>query len=252
MKSVTSLFRHPALTGASAALMLVGAACGRPSLAPLAKVGQAEVAQAPQTQAAEAQPTSQPAQQAAASAPASGEVTVTFNSSDSSAKYQTQEQLAGRSLPNTAVGTTTGVNGTIVLTGDGQLDASSSKITVDLTGLKSDESMRDNFVQRNTLQTSQYPDAVFVPTSVTGLPNPLPAAGSATFQLAGNLTVHDVTKPVTWTVHAQFNGQQVSGKATTPFTITEFGMAIPKAGPVLSVQDAGTLELDFSSAPLSA
>jgi polyisoprenoid-binding protein YceI len=149
-----------------------------------------------------------------------------------------------------AVGSTSGVSGTIALTADGQLDASASKITVDLSSLKSDESMRDAFVQRNTLQTSQYPTAVFEPTQVSGLSSPLPTSGSATFQLTGNLTVHGVTKPASWTVSAQFDGQQVIGKATAPFTITEFGMSIPKAGPVLSVQDAGTLELDFSAAPL--
>jgi len=112
--------------------------------------------------------------------------------------------------------------------------------------------MRDSFIKRNTLQTSRYPAAVFAPTAITGLPSPLPTSGGATFQLAGNLTVHGVTKPATWTVTAQFNGRQISGKATAPFTITEFGMTIPKAGPVLSVQDAGTLELDFSNAPLAA
>ena len=57
-----------------------------------------------------------------------------------------------------------------------------------------------------------------------------------------------MTKPVTWTVNATFDKGQVSGKATAPFTITEFGMSLPKAGPVLSVKDAGTLELDFSNA----
>lgn len=182
----------------------------------------------------------------AGSSPAAGEVQIAFDSGNSQAQYQTQEQLAGRNLPNAAVGTTTGVSGQVVLTQTGQLDASASKITVDLTSLKSDESMRDSFVQRNTLQTSQYPQAVFVPTAVTGLQSPLPTSGSATFQLTGNLTVHGLTKPVT--VAASFDGQQVSGKATAPFTITEFGMALPKAGPVLSVQDAGTLELDFTNA----
>ncbi|HLY64161.1 MAG TPA: YceI family protein [Chloroflexota bacterium] len=249
---------HPktVLAVASAGLMLIGAACGRPSLTPITKLGQTPMAQPPQSTAqpaASATPVANasPAQ-SAVPASSAGEVTITFNSSDSSAQYQTQEQLAGKNLPSTAVGTTTGISGSIVLTSAGQLDASASKITVNLASLKSDQSMRDSFIQRNTLQTSQYPNAVFVPTAINGLPSSLPASGPATFQLSGNLTVHGVTKPVTWTVTAQFNGQQVSGKATAPFTITEFGMSIPKAGPVLSVQDAGTLELDFSNAPLSA
>jgi polyisoprenoid-binding protein YceI len=243
----------------SASLMIAGAACGRPSLAPATRIGGAAVAQQPQTAVTQQQDTSDsqapeqgPSNSSTSAAPAAatGEIQITLNSSNSQAQYQTQEQLAGRTLPNTAVGTTTGVSGTIALTSDGQLDPANSKITVDLTGLKSDASMRDQFVQRNTLQTSQYPNAVFVPTQVSGLASPLPTSGSATFQLSGNLTVHGVTKPVTWTVSVTFNGQQIGGKATAPFTITEFGMSIPKAGPVLSVQDAGTLELDFTNVSL--
>ncbi|MFI5267605.1 MAG: YceI family protein [Chloroflexota bacterium] len=240
MKTFTS---HPKslLAAAAGGLMLIGAACGSSALAPDANAGQTTALA--------------PAASADASAPSTssaGEVQISFNSSNSQAQYLTQEQLAGRNLPNVAVGTTTGISGSVVLTQSGELDASASKLTIDLSSLKSDESKRDNFIQRNTLQTSQYPDAIFTPTGVTGLPSPLPTSGSATYRLAGNLTVHGVTKPVTWAVTADFNGQQVSGKATAPFTITEFGMTIPQAGPVLSVQDAGTLELDFTNAPLAS
>ena len=220
------------LAVAAAGLMLAGAACGAPAVAPAAKLAQQVTAPAP------------------AVAPATGEVSIALDGGNARAEYQTQEQLAGKSLPNVAVGSTSGVSGEIVVTPDGQLDAAASKVTIDLTSLKSDESMRDAFVQRNTLQTSQYPQAVFEPTAISGLSS-LPTSGTATFQLAGNLTVHGVTKPITWTVTADFNGQQASGKATAPFTITEFGMMIPKAGPVLSVQDSGTLELDFTNAPVA-
>ncbi|HLG70715.1 MAG TPA: YceI family protein [Chloroflexota bacterium] len=243
-----SRYSKAALATASAAMMLAAAACGRPSLAPAAKLTEPATA----VQTAQQAPSST-SQTSASSAPAAaGTVALTFDSGNSKAEYQTQEQLAGRNLPNVAVGSTTGVQGSIVLTSDSQLDGSASKITVDLSSLASDESMRDNFIKRNTLQTSQYPDAVFTPTGVSGLPAALPTSGSLTFQLDGNLTVHGVTKPVTWTVEAQFDGSQISGKATAPFTITEFGMSLPKAGPVLSVQDAGTLELDFSNVALSA
>jgi polyisoprenoid-binding protein YceI len=246
------------LAVASAAMMIAVAACGRPSLAPATRIGGAAVAQPPS--AADQSQTTGDSQAlnspTAASASAtvgasSGEIQLQLNSSNSQAQYQTQEQLAGRNLPNTAVGTTTGVTGTIALSPSAQLDLNASKITVDLTGLKSDESMRDQFVQRNTLQSSQLPSATFTPTQITGLSS-IPTSGSATFQLSGNLTVHGVTKPVTWTVSATFDGQQVSGKATAPFTITEFGMSVPKAGPVLSVQDTGTLELDFTNLALAS
>jgi polyisoprenoid-binding protein YceI len=118
---------------------------------------------------------------------------------------------------------------------------------VDLSQLSSDESRRDNFIKGNTLQTSRYPTATFVPRDTEGLPSPLPTEGQLTFQLSGDLTVHGVTRPVTWTVTAQFMPAGVSGSATTDVKISDFGMTPPKAGPVLSIEDGLTLEVAFSA-----
>ena len=87
----------------------------------------------------------------------------------------------------------------------------------------------------------------FVPRSVEGLSSPLPTSGSATFQLHGDLTVHGVTKPVTWRVTADFSNGTMTGNATTTVQITDFGMSPPKAGPVLSIEDELTLELSFAA-----
>ena len=56
---------------------------------------------------------------------------------------------------------------------------------------------------------------------------------------------------MTWQVNAQFDGGSVSGDATTNVNISDFGMSPPKAGPVLSIQDGLTLELNFAAAALA-
>jgi polyisoprenoid-binding protein YceI len=178
----------------------------------------------------------------------SGTTTLVLNADSSQARYRAQEQLVGRSLPSEAVGTAPGVSGSIVLSPDGSITPDQSRIQVDLRQLKSDESRRDNFIQGSTLQTGRFPMATFVPREAQGLPSPLPTSGQLTFQLAGDLTVHGVTKPVTWQVTAQFDGGSVSGSATTNVNISDFGMTPPKAGPVLSIQDGLTLELAFNAA----
>jgi len=188
---------------------------------------------------------------AATSAPVSavpGAVTLVIDASTSQARYHAQEQLVGRNLPSEAVGASSAVSGSIVLNPDGSVASDQSQIKVDLSKLSSDESRRDNFIKGSTLQTSKYPTATFTPRQVQDLPTPLPTSGQATFQLLGDLTVHGVTKPVTWQVTAQFDPSSVSGNATTNVNISDFGMTPPKAGPVLSIQDALTLELIFSAA----
>jgi polyisoprenoid-binding protein YceI len=171
-----------------------------------------------------------------------------IDASASHASYHAREQLVGRDLPSDAVGTSNDVSGAVIFKSDGSIDASQSQVKVDLSKLTSDQSRRDNFIQRETLQTSQYPMATFTPRDTAGLPSPLPTTGQSTFQLSGDLTVHGVTRPVTWQVTAQFDPTSVSGSATTDVNISDFGMTPPKAGPVLSIEDALTLELAFTAA----
>ena len=166
------------------------------------------------------------------------------------ARYRVREQLVGFDLPNDAVGKTTKVQGGILIGADGKFVRDSSKFTVDLASLQSDQDRRDNFIRRNTLQTEQFGTAVFVPTSATGLPAVLPATGETTFQLIGDLTIRGVTKPATWQVKAKRGpAGEVTGTATTDFKFADFNMTIPKVGRVLSVDDKITLEYDFKLVP---
>jgi polyisoprenoid-binding protein YceI len=61
------------------------------------------------------------------------------------------------------------------------------------------------------------------------------------------MTVRGVTKPVTWDVNAKFGPQDVTGLATTSFTLADFNIAKPIVGAVLSIDDKMTFELDFKA-----
>jgi polyisoprenoid-binding protein YceI len=223
------------------ALVVFGAACGQiaTEAQPAAAIRQAAVATV----------TVAPAP---ASAPAQGASAFAIVAEATEARYRVQEQLAGANLPNDAVGTTDAISGTIVIGADGRVVPAQSRVTVDLTKLASDSGQRDNFVKRNTLQVSQYPTAEFVATSVEGLGASLPTSGEVSFKLLGELTVRGVTKPVQWDVRAQAGAREVAGTATTSVTFEQFGMTPPRVGPVLSVEDRLTLEMDFRVARSAA
>ena len=193
----------------------------------------------------QAQPAATPRPAEVASAPVQGASRFAIVAEATEARYRVQEQLAGANLPNDAVGSTDAIDGTIVIGQDGKVVPGQSKITVDLTKLTSDSSRRDNFIKQNTLQVGQYPTAEFVPTAVEGLTQPLPTSGEVSFRLLGDLTVRGVTKPVAWDVKAQAGAREVAGTATTTVTFQDFGMTPPRVGPVLSVEDQLTLEMDF-------
>lgn len=157
-----------------------------------------------------------------------------------------REQLAGLPAPQDAVLTTSALTGQLVLQSDGTFTPD-SKLTVDVTTLRSDDSRRDQFIRRSTLDTSRYPRAEFVPTRTSGLATPLPASGEWTFTLIGNLTIRDVTKEVSWDATAKRNGGELTGTAKTSFKFGDFGMQLPSAAIVLSLVDEIRMEIELAA-----
>jgi len=172
------------------------------------------------------------------------------------ARYVVAERLVGVDFGNEAVGTTEGITGTIVLKADGTIDASQSKITIDMKSFSSDQGLRDMFLQMSVLETSKFPTLEFVPTKAVGMPFPLPQGTPipnspivmpqpAGFELMGNMTFHGVTKEVTWRVVSTINANEVSGRATTTVTFDTFGLTKPAVPLLASVEDEIRLELEF-------
>jgi polyisoprenoid-binding protein YceI len=186
------------------------------------------VAQAPAVQ-----PTTDPA------------LTLVVARAGNSARYQIQEQLVGIKLPSLAIGQTSGITGSIALDSAGRVIRSASQITVDVKGLRSDSDRRDGYVRGRVLETDRYPTVQFIPTSIAGLTNALSTSGTKRFDLVGDLTVHGVTRPATWHVEATFDGDRVTGAASTTFTFADFGLTQPRVPVVLSVDDTIQLYYDF-------
>lgn len=148
--------------------------------------------------------------------------------SASKATVSVREQLVGRSAPNDAVLVATGGTGSFELNADGTFTPA-SKIIFDLTTLTSDSRDRDNFVKNDTINVRQFPKAELIPTKTTGLALPLPASGTFTFVLTGKMTIHGVTKDVTFDVQAKRDGANLSVTATAAPTwkFGDFGMTAP-------------------------
>jgi len=161
------------------------------------------------------------------------------------ARFRVREQLAGVNLPSDAVGATKTITGIIVTTKDGKIVKEQSKITIDITTLKSDRTQRDNFLRDNTLQTRRYPNVVFIPTEAQGLSWPI-KDGPIEFKLIGDMTVRDVTQSVPWDVKLTVTGNDAKGQATTSFKFAAFNLEQPRVPTVLSIEDNIKLEIDLT------
>lgn len=245
------------------ALAVFAAACSPSAAATQLAPADTSTSAAPAVQDATATPTgvgatatsAAPASQDSTSTPASassapaGEAVFTLSADKTEARYRVREQLASRDAPSDAIGKTSKVTGSVALKADGTIDQANSKFTVDAASLATDIAMRDGFVRRAVLQTDQYPTFTFVPTKVEGLTFPLPASGQVTFKLTGDLTIRNVTKPVTWDVTGNLANGGGAGTATTSFTFEDFSLTQPKIGSVLSIADKITLEVDVNLTP---
>jgi len=180
--------------------------------------------------------------------PATSANTVDFKlvPGESQVSYEVQETLFNQNNKiQTAIGVTKQVTGDIY---GNKADPSQSKIgtiTVDISQFASDRAMRDNFIRRNFLESSKYPLATFTPTDISGMPESYTDGQSYSFKVTGNLTVHNVTKPVTFDVTASLSGTTLSGTATTTVKMSDFGVGPITLAGMLQTQDDVKLTMKF-------
>jgi polyisoprenoid-binding protein YceI len=237
------------------ALAACGSSTSQPAAAPTAAPAAAAptapaAADAPTAAAANA-PTAQPADRAtAAPAPsgaASGTRTFTIVPEQSEASYEVQEQFLSRDLPNQAIGKTNAVTGELQFSLDGKPSGKVTNITVDLSKLTSDESRRDNRIRQQWLESNKYPNAVFTSTDAQGLPETYTEGQDVNFKLTGDMTIRDVTKPVTFDVTGKLVGDTIAGSATTQILMKDFGIDPPSVAGMLTVKDGVTVTINFTA-----
>ena len=163
----------------------------------------------------------------AAAVPA-GVLRFQIDPAQSSAKYVVREKLSRLPVSSDAVGETNAISGDVYLTTAGLAPTPKSTFRVDLRQLKTDESQRDNYVRNNVLRTNQFPFAEFTIDSVTGFPANYTEGTEVAVTLNGTMTIHGVTKPVTFAVKARRAGNQLSAIADADFNMSEFGITPPR------------------------
>lgn len=142
----------------------------------------------------------------------------------------------------TTVGRTKAVAGDILVDPANPAASRLGEIVVDISQFQSDIGMRDNAIRRQWLESAKYPLATFQNATLTGLPAAWPAGQPVSFQIAGDLTVHNTTQHVVWAATATLNGGTLQATATTTVKMSAFGVHAPSM-PMLSVEDPVTLTL---------
>ena len=156
-------------------------------------------------------------------------------SSASVVQYRVKETLFGAS--NDATGGTNQVTGSIAIAGS---SVSSGSFTVDMTAISSDKAQRDGQFQNRIMNTSQFPTASFKLTSPITL-SAVELNKEITAKATGNLTLHGVTKSVTFNVVAKRVTGQIKVNGNIPIRFSDYSINNPSGGPA-QVGNDGTLE----------
>ena len=113
----------------------------------------------------------------------------------------------------------------------------SGEFQVDISALKSNQSRRDNRIRTNWLESATFPIATFKATGLQNAPASYTEGEEVSFQLAGDLTVREITQPVVFDVKATLQGDTITGTATTAFLMSQFGVDPPAMGNLFTVGD---------------
>lgn len=189
------------------------------------------------------QPAQQQSQTPAPQSPGASDMAdgkYTVVAQESEASYTVKERFAGQELDATAIGKTSAFTGDLVFA-NGAIKP--SKVTVDVSTLKSDKGQRDNALKSRGLESGKYPLAELSITGVQGSAEPVRQGQESAFKLEGKLKVHGVEKDVVWDAKGKLEGDQVIVTAQLKFAMSDFNITPPSVLGMLTVDDKVQLDV---------
>ena len=145
------------------------------------------------------------------------------------------------------VGQTEAVGRTPAVSGDLTIDGttlSAAVIEADFTQMVSDIPRRDSAMMR-AMGVDANPTGTFTLTEPVDFGEVPEEGTSITFDAVGDLTVNGLTVPTTFAMEAQVADGNLLVVGTAPVTFADFEITAPQAGPVVSIDDNGTVEVQL-------
>jgi polyisoprenoid-binding protein YceI len=180
--------------------------------------------------------TDPPATDPSATDPAGADGTWTIGAG-SEVGYRVAETLGG--VATEGVGRTSQIEGSLTIEGS---QATAAEFTVDVASITSDSSRRDSQFAGRIMETAQFPTASFVLTSPIDFGSVPPEGEQITATATGDLTLHGVTKTVSFEVTAQIDNGKVGVLGNIPVVFADYDIDNPSFGPV-ETEDNGLLEI---------
>ena len=129
---------------------------------------------------------------------------------ESQVRFNIYEQLRGQ--PKDVIGVSNQIAGQVAVDLNDLSTAQIGEIVINARTLETDDSRRNQAIRNRILFTDQYEFINFKPTQISGLSGSAAPGQSFTFQVTGDLTIKDVTKPVTFDVTVMVESTRAAGR----------------------------------------
>lgn len=160
---------------------------------------------------------------------------------ESFAGYRVEEELATIGYKE-AVGRTSGIEASVTIAG-GELVAAT--ISVDLRGLRSDDSRRDGALRRQALETDAFPTATFALEGPLAIPAGLVAGEAIAMSASGAFTLHGVTRAVAIPLEAELANGLLVVVGSLPVLFADYDIDQPRSPILVSIEDNGIMEFQL-------
>ncbi len=162
----------------------------------------------------------------------------------SSVTFSLDETLRG--LPTTAVGSSHQVAGQVAVDFSNPAASQIGPIVINARTLQTDNEFRNNAIHGFILDTEAHEFITFTPTKISDLPKEFIPDEPVIVQIEGDLTIRELTRPVTFTATITPNGRsQLTGAATAHILRSDFDLQIPNAPGVANVSQEVKLTINF-------
>ena len=162
----------------------------------------------------------------------------------SEARFTINEVLRG--TPTTVVGVSRNLGGQISLDLNNPSAAQLGTILINARDFATDNEFRNNAIANEILLTNEHEFITFEPTSISGLPDTAVIGETYPLQITGDLTLIGQTREVTFNAEVTpLSESELQGSASLDILYADYGITIPFARSVESVEDNVLLEIDF-------
>jgi polyisoprenoid-binding protein YceI len=179
-----------------------------------------------------------------------GEIIYNIASGESQVTYEVGEVFLDQNNRfNTAIGVTNQVTGEIRIDRANPQNSTLWPIEVDISQFQSNSSRRDNAIRERFLQSALFPLATFEATQIDGLPESYQEGHEHRLQINGDLTIREITNPITVDTTVAINGDALTATGDTSFLMSDFGFGPISIAGILQTEDEVKVRLELIARP---